>query len=190
MRKLIMWNMVTLDGFFEGPKKWDIDWHNYVWGEELEQFSIEQSKSVGMLLFGRVTYEGMAGYWTTATGAVADFMNRVPKIVFSRTLRQADWNNTRLVSEHAVEEVTKLKQQPGKDLFVFGSADLSSTFTEHGLFDEYRLGLTPVVLGAGTPLFKPNPEQVKMKLLEARPLKSGCVILRYEAGANTGEPIT
>lgn len=173
-----MWNMVTLDGFFEGSKKWDIDFHNYVWGEELEQLSNEQSKSVGMLLFGRVTYEGMAGYWTSETGETADFMNAIPKIVFSRTLTEATWKNTRLVSENAVEEVVRLKQQPGKDLFVFGSADLSSTFTRHGLFDEYRLGLTPVVLGAGTPLFKPSPE-VRLKLVETRPLKSGCVILRY-----------
>ncbi|HET8580009.1 MAG TPA: dihydrofolate reductase family protein [Nitrospiraceae bacterium] len=187
MRRLIMWNMVTLDGFFEGPKKWDIDWHNYVWGDELEQFSIEQSKSVGMLLFGRVTYEGMAGYWTTATGEVADFMNSIPKVVFSRTLDKAEWNNTRLVREHAVEEIAKLKQQPGKDLFVFGSADLSSTFTKHGLFDEYRLGLTPVVLGAGTPLFKPGPE-LRMNLAETRLLKSGCVILRYETVPATGGP--
>jgi dihydrofolate reductase len=173
--------MVTLDGLFEGPKKWDIDWHNYVWGDELEQLSIEQSKSIGMLLFGRVTYEGMASYWTSATGEVADFMNSVPKAVFSRTLEKADWNNTSLVKEEAVEAVKSLKQQSGKDLFVFGSADLSSTFTQHGLFDEYRLGLTPVVLGAGTPLFKPGAE-IRTRLLEARPLKSGCVILRYAAG--------
>jgi dihydrofolate reductase len=182
MRKLIMWNMVTLDGLFEGPNKWDIDWHNLVWGDELEQLSIEQSQSVGMLLFGRVTYEGMASYWTSATGEVADFMNSVPKLVFSRTLENAAWNNTRLVKENAVEEVAELKRQPGKDLFVFGSADLSATFTQHGLFDEYRLGLTPVVLGTGTPLFKPSPETIRMTLLEARPLKSGCVILRYGTG--------
>ena len=180
MRNLIMWNMVTLDGFFEGPKSWDIDWHEYVWGEELEQLSIEQSKSVGMLLFGRVTYQGMAGYWSSAKGEIADFMNTVPKIVFSKTLEKADWNNTRLVKDHAVEEVAKLKQQPGKDLFIFGSANFSSTLMRDGLIDEYRLGLTPVILGGGNPLFKPSPERMKMKLVEARPLKSGCIILRYQ----------
>lgn len=180
MRKLIMWNMVTLDGYFEGPKSWDIDWHNVVWGEELEQFSIEQSRSIGMLFFGRVTYEGMAAYWTSATGEIADFMNAVPKIVFSRTLDKAEWKNTRLVKEHAAEEVAKLKQQAGKDLFIFGSANLSSTLMRHGLIDEYRLGLTPVVLGGGNPLFKTSPNQMQMKLVEARPLKSGCVILRYQ----------
>jgi dihydrofolate reductase len=180
MRKLMMWNLITLDGFFEGSKSWEIDWHEYVWGEELEQFSIEQLKSIGTLLFGRVTYEGMAAYWTTAKGEIAEFMNSIPKIVFSKTLQSADWNNTRLVKENAVEEVSKLKQQPGKDLFILGSANFSATLMEHNLIDEYRLGLTPVILGSGNPLFKPNPERIKMKLVEARPLKAGCVILRYQ----------
>jgi dihydrofolate reductase len=175
-----MWNMVTLDGFFEGPKSWDIDWHEYVWGEELEQFAIEQSKSIGMLLFGRVTYQGMAAYWVSATGEIADFMNSVPKVVFSRTLERVDWSNTRLVTENAEEEVTRLKQQPGKDLFIFGSANLSSTLIRHGLIDEYRLGLNPLALGGGNPLFKPSPDRLRLRLLEATPLKSGVVLLRYQ----------
>ncbi len=178
MRRLIMWNMVTLDGFFEGPKAWEIDWHEYTWGEELEQFSLDQLQSVGMLLFGRVTYEGMAAYWTSAAGDIADFMNTVSKVVFSRTLKRADWNNTRLVNGSAEEEVAKLKQQPGKDLFIFGSSKLSSTLMP--LMDEYRLGLNPVVLGGGNPLFKPNGQRLRMELLEARPLKSGVVLLRYQ----------
>jgi dihydrofolate reductase len=180
MRKIIMWNMVTLDGFFEGPKSWEIDWHESVWGEELEQLSAEQLQSAGMLLFGRVTYQGMAAYWPSEKGEIADFMNNIPKIVFSRTLEKAEWNNTRLVSANAAEEVSKLKQQPGKDLFIFGSAKLSSTLMEHDLIDEYRLGVTPIVLGSGTPLFKTSPHPMKMKLVEARPLQSGCVILRYQ----------
>ncbi len=180
MRKLIMWNMVTLDGFFEGRKSWEIDWHEYVWGEELEKFAIEQSKSIGMLVFGRVTYEGMAEYWSKEKGEIADFMNSVPKIVVSRTLEKADWNNTRLVKENAAEQVAKLKQQPGNDLYVFGSANLSSTLMQHDLFDEYRLGLVPVLLGGGNPLFKTSPERKNLKLIEARPLKSGCTILRFQ----------
>src|SRR5881409_1391613 len=180
MRRVVMWNMVTLDGFFEGPKSWDIDWHEYVWGEELEQLSIDQSKSIGILLFGRVTYQGMASYWSTAHGEIADFMNSVPKIVFSRTLERAEWKNTRLVRENAAEEVARLKQEPGKDLFIFGSANLSSTLMRDGLIDEYRLGLTPVILGGGNPLFKLSPERMKLTLVESRPLKAGCVILRYQ----------
>ncbi len=146
----------------------------------MEQYAIEQSKSTGMLLFGRVTYEGMASYWPTQKGEVADFMNSIPKVVFSRTLKKADWNNSRLVKDNVVEEILKLKEEPGKPLFVFGSADLSSTLLKHGLFDELDLALTPLLLGRGNPLFKPNSERFKMKLLEARPLKSGGVILRYQ----------
>ena len=180
MRRLIMWNMVTLEGFFEGPKKWDIDWHEYVWGEELERLSIEQTGSADMLLFGRVTYEGMAAYWPSATGATADIMNSIPKVVFSKTLDKAAWNNTRLVRGDATAEVARLKRQPGKDLLIFGSAELSSTLMQHDLIDEYRLGINPIVLGSGTPLFKSSPQRLRMKLLEARALKSGCVILRCE----------
>ncbi len=179
VRKVIMWNMVTLDGFFEGPKSWDIGWHEHVWGEELEQLAIEQSRSIGMLLFGRVTYQGMASYWTSATGEIADFMNNIPKVVFSRALERAEWSNTRLVKGNAEDEVARLKQEAGKDLFIFGSADLSSMLMRHGLIDEYRLGLNPLILGGGNPLFKPSPDWMKLKLLEAKPLKSGVVILRY-----------
>lgn len=182
MRKLIMWNMVTLDGSFEGTKSWDLDWHNYVWGPELEQFSIDQLKTAGMLLFGRVTYEGMAAYWTTAQGEaaeVAGLMNSLPKAVFSHTLDRADWQNTTLVRENAEQVVSDLKQQPGRDLFIFGSATLCSSMMRAGLIDEYRLGLNPLVLGGGTPLFKPSAAPSKMRLLEARPMKSGVVLLRY-----------
>jgi len=180
VRKLIMWNMVTLDGFFEGPKPWEIDWHEIAWGEELEQMSIEQTGSADLLLFGRRTYQGMAQYWPTATDQVADIMNTMAKVVFSRTLDMADWNNTRLVKSNAEEEVARLKQQPGKDILIFGSADLSAALMQAGLIDEYRLGVAPVVLGGGNPLFKSAPDRLPMKLLEARALKSGCVILRYE----------
>ena len=175
-----MWNVVTLDGFFEGPKSWELDWHDSVWGDELEKYSIEQSKSTGMLLFGRVTYEGMASYWPSQKCEIADFMNTIPKIVFSKTMKKAEWNNTTLVKGNAVEEVAKLKRQSGKNMFVFGSANLSSTLLEHDLFDEINLALAPVILGRGNPLFKASPDRLKMKLLEARPLKSGGVILRYE----------
>lgn len=175
-----MWNLMTLDGFFEGAKKWDLDWGDYVWGPELEQFSLEQGKTADALLFGRVTYEGMAAHWSTAKGAIAEFMNSVPKVVFSRTLARADWNNTRLVRDDPAAEVAKLKNASGRNLFVFGSADLSATLMRHDLFDEYRVCVVPVVLGAGTPLFKPSAERKRMKLRETRPLKSGGVILFCE----------
>src|SRR5512135_451639 len=177
-----MWNMVTLDGFFEGPKSWDLDFHNVGWGDDMEAFALEQLATASALLFGRVTYEGMASYWTSAKepGDVADVMNSIPKVVFSRTLKSANWNNTRLVKSDAEAEVAKMKQQSAKDLFVFGSADLSAALMKAGLFDEYRLGLNPVVLGGGGPLFKPSATALKMKLLEARVMRSGLVLLRYQ----------
>jgi dihydrofolate reductase len=179
MARIIMWNLVTLDGFFEGPRSWDLEFHKLAWGEELERISIEQLRSAGALLFGRVTYQGMAAYWTSAKGVIADFMNNIPKFVFSRTLAKADWNNTTLVRDHAEEEVAKLRQQPGKDVYIFGSADLSSTLLQHGLIDEYRLALVPVLLGSGNPLFKAGPKAA-MRLIEARQLNNGCVLVRYE----------
>lgn len=134
---------------------------------------------MGTLLFGRKTYEGMAGYWSTATGEVAEFMNSIPKVVFSNTLETAGWSNTRLVKGSAEEELARLKQEPGKDLFIFGSANLTGSLTKQGLIDEYRIGLNPLVLGGGTPMFKPSEERMRLKLLEVRPMQSGVVLLRY-----------
>ena len=179
IRQLIMWNVITVDGFFEGAKKWDLAFHDYVWGDELEQLSIEQLVSADTLVFGRVTYEGMASYWQTAEGEVASKMNSIGKLVFSRTLDKADWKNTRLVKGKAEDELRKLKEQPGKNMFVFGSADLSASLTRAGLIDEYRLCVAPVVLGSGTPLFKSSSEQLKLTLVEAKTLRTGGVILRY-----------
>jgi dihydrofolate reductase len=153
MSKLIMWNLLTLDGYFEGAKSWELDWHQEVWGAELERLSIEQLHSADRLLFGRVTYEGMAAYWRTEQGEVADLMNSIPKVVFSRTLQRPDWANTTLVREDAAAAVRDLKKQGDRNMFVFGSANLSETLMKNGLFDEYRLAITPVVLGKGNTLF-------------------------------------
>jgi dihydrofolate reductase len=182
MRKLIMWNMVTLDGLFEGPKSWDLDWHHYFWGEELEQFSLDQLKTAGALLFGRTTYEGMAAHWTTAEGEgaeVAALMNSLPKYVFSGTLEKAEWNNSTLITSHAREAVQDLKQQDGKDLFIFGSAYLTASMMSAGLIDEFRLGLNPLLLGKGTPLFARSGNELRLQLLEARPFATGIILLRY-----------
>jgi dihydrofolate reductase len=179
MGKLIMWNLVTLDGYFEGSKSWDLDFHRRVWGDELERFAIEQLESAEGLLFGRVTYEGMAAYWKTAEGTVANFMNSLPKLVFSRTLRKPDWNNTGLVSEDAVDTVREAKLQAKKDLYVFGSANLSATLMEENLFDEYRLAIVPTILGNGTPLFKSGMSQHDLKLVDSKSYESGCIVLRY-----------
>lgn len=183
MGKLVMWNLMTLDGMFEGAQPWDLDWHEYAWGDELERFSLEQGREAEALLFGRRTYEGMAAHWPTATGEIAEFMNALPKYVFSRTLERADWANSTLVKEDAAKAVARLKERPGKDLFVFGSADLSATLIRHGLFDEYRIGLVPVTLGEGSPLFEPGSEPLRLRLLQSRPLGERCLLLRYQPAA-------
>lgn len=183
MRKLIAWDLMTLDGYFEGPAPWSLDFHTAVWGEELEAFSLEQCGAAGTLLFGRATYEGMAAHWTTAQGPIADFMNGVEKVVASRSLAAVEWNNARLLQGELPAAVAALKQQPGRDILVFGSAGLTADLLRHGLIDEFRICLAPVVLGAGQPLFKPSDRRIDMTLLEARPLKTGGIILRYAVPA-------
>jgi dihydrofolate reductase len=182
MRKLIMWNLLTLDGYFEGAKSWDLEWHNDVWDEELERLSLDQLLSADMLLFGRITYAGMAAHWPTAEGEVAGLMNSLPKVVFSRTLKAAGWANTTLVNDHAAAVVRELKRGGAGHMLVFGSGNLSATFIREGLFDEYRLLIAPVILGSGNPLFGHGLDRQKLRLLESKQLASGGVILRYAPG--------
>jgi dihydrofolate reductase len=179
MRKLIMWNIISLDGYFEGNQNWDLPFHNVVWGQELEALSIEQLHSADYLVFGRVTYEGMAAHWTKAEGEIADLMNKIPKIVFSKTLESADWNNTILIKENASAEIKKIKEQGGRDMYVFGSAHLSETFVNDNLFDEYRIGIAPVILGSGRPLFRQGVSSKNLSLVSTQQLLTGCVVLKY-----------
>jgi dihydrofolate reductase len=179
MRKLIMWNVITVDGYFEGNKNWDLSFHNVIWGPELEKLSIEQLHSADYLVFGRVTYEGMAAYWTKEQGEIADLMNGIPKLVFSKTLQSADWNNTTLISENASGEIRKLKEQAGRDIYVFGSANLSETFVNDDLFDEYRIGIASVILGSGRPLFRQGIASKNLSLVSTQQLLKGGVILKY-----------
>lgn len=191
MRKLIMWNVVTLDGYFEGEKNWDLGFHESVWGKELEDFSKEQLNSACMLIFGAATYKGMADYWTKAEGdkdegAIAKIMNALPKVVCSRTLETAEWNNTTIIKDVAVE-IQELKQQGNGDMFVFGSGNLSESLMKAGLFDEYRLCIAPVFLGNGRLLFNQGIPHGKLELLETRPLATGGIILRYAPNEKPGE---
>lgn len=183
MRKLLFFMLTSLDGFFEGPGR-DINWHHV--DEEFNEFAIEQLNSVDTLLFGRITYELMASYWPTPAAKtddtiVAEKMNATAKIVFSKTLEKAEWENTLLIKENFAEEISKLKRQPGKDLIIFGSSDLAVTFIEHGLIDEYRIMINPVVLGKGKSLFTGIRGTLELKFLKTRPFKSGNVLLYYES---------
>ena len=181
MGRLIMWNVLTLDGYFEGDTPWDLSFHQAVWGPELERFSLEQLGSADALIFGRKTYEGMASYWQTAEGEgdVKAFMNGLPKFVFSRTLDSADWNNTTLINENAAAAIPRLKAAGARDLYVFGSSDLSESLLKAHLFDEIRLCLAPVVLGAGRPLFPKGLARQNWSLVSTRSLETGGVILKY-----------
>jgi dihydrofolate reductase len=185
MRKLIMWNIITLDGYFEGDQNWDLPFHNIIWGPELEKLSIEQLKSADYLVFGRVTYEGMAAYWKKEEGEIAELMNEIPKLVFSRTLKSADWNNSTLVSGDASAELAKIKAGGNRDMYVFGSASLSETFMKNNLFDEYRIGIAPVLLGSGRLLFSKGTVG-KLDLISTQTIETGCVILKY-ANRATGD---
>ena len=164
---------MTLDGCFEGRTPWDLGFHETVWGDELQAFSLEQGTEIGTLLFGRRTYDGMAAYWSTVTGPVAEMMNSIAKAVASRTLDTASRHNTRLPRGDAVEAVSELRAEAGKDVYVFGSADLLASLLAAGLVDEYRLRLVPVVLGQGNPLFKAQDREIGMRLEGARPLTAG-----------------
>ena len=177
MRKLIMWNIITLDGYFEGEKNWDLSFHELVWGEELEKFSLEQLDRADYLVFGRVTYEGMADYWKTAKGEIADRMNSLPKLVVSKTLETADWNNTTLLRDPG--EIKKIKVEGNRDMYVFGSATLSESLIEMDLIDEYRICVAPIFLGKGRPLYRPGQASKKLNLLSVQPLKTGGAILKY-----------
>ncbi|MCD9022628.1 dihydrofolate reductase family protein [Cohnella silvisoli] len=177
MRKLIVQELVSIDGFFAGPNG-EIDWH--LVDDEYGEYAKDFLNSLDILLFGRATYQLMVSYWPTETNDFADIMNSIPKIVISKTLEKVDWQNTRLVNENIVEEITQIKQESGKDLAILGSADLASSLLNAGLIDEYQITVVPVVLGDGKPLFKDMHDRVNMKLLKSRVLHSGCIQLHYQ----------
>jgi dihydrofolate reductase len=181
MRKLIFFMLISLDGFYEGPEH-GIDWHNV--DEEFNELANAQLDSVDVLLFGRVTYELMAGDWPTPLAArddpvIAAAMNSKSKLVFSRTLSSVTWQNTRLVKDNLSGEITTLKQQPGKDLIIFGSSDLSVSLIEHGLIDEFRIMVNPLVLGHGKSLFKGLAGRFDLEFIKSKNFKSGNVLLYY-----------
>lgn len=180
MRKLVTWDLMTLDGYFEGNSPWSLDFHTVVWGDELEAYSLKQLDEVGTLLFGRRTFEGMADHWSKETGAIADRMNAVEKAVATRDGTAVNWRNTRVLQGDISDHISALKAEADKkDIFVFGSADLTATLLARKAVDEIRVFLVPIILGGGNPLFKDDGTRKDFRLIEARPFKSGGVLLRY-----------
>jgi dihydrofolate reductase len=182
MGKVIQFNMMSVDGLFEGKNK-EIDWHNV--DSEFNEFAIEQLDSADTLIFGRITYELMANYWPTAMAInddplVARKMNTLPKVVFSRTLSKVNWENTSLFHDHPDQVISNLKKSLKNNIFIFGSANLSATLIKYGLIDEYRIIINPIILGEGIPLFSGISERINLNLRKTKIFKSGNVLLHYE----------
>lgn len=183
MRKLIVFNHVTLDGYFvdmNGDMSWahknDAEWNAFV---------AENASGSGALVFGRVTYDLMAGFWPTpfaieSMPAVAKGMNSMPKIVFSRTLDKVSWNNTKLVKGDIAAETRKLKKEPGPDMVILGSGSIVSQLAQEGLIDEYQIVVNPLVLGKGRTIFDGIKEKLSLKLIKTRIFGNGNVFLCYE----------
>jgi dihydrofolate reductase len=182
VRKLFSFVVTTLDGYYEGPNQ-EFDWPNV--DEEFDEFSVSQLNDIGLLIFGRATYEGMAAFWPTELAAaesprITEFMNAVPKVVFSNSLTSADWSNTTVATGNVAEMVTQLKRQPGKDIAVFGSSQLTVSMLKQNLVDELRVMVHPVLLGAGHSLFTGLSSRVQLKLQRTMTFRSGNVLLCYQ----------
>ena len=185
MRKLIVFNHVSLDGYFvdaNGGMSWAKTDHK---DAEWNAFVAENAKGDGPLLFGRVTYELMASYWPTPIAdqhdpIVAERMNKLPKVVFSRTLDKASWNNTKLVKGDLATEIRKMKKEPGEDMAILGSGSIVSQLAQVGLIDEYQMVVDPIVLGKGRTMFDGVKDQLKLKLTKTRAFGNGNVFLCYE----------
>jgi dihydrofolate reductase len=185
-RRLFVSMVVSLDGYIEGPHR-DLDWFEDN-DPQFEQYCDEMIDSVGLALYGRRSYESMLSYWPNAELdarspqelAFARKMNALPKVVLSRTLEHAEWNNTEIVRDHVAERITELKQQPGKPIVAWAGAGLVKTLSDLDLVDEYRLIVSPVLIGGGTPMFQGVERRRKLKLTRTTQLGRNLAVLCYE----------
>ena len=183
MRKIIVFNQVTLDGYFVDSKG-DMSWAHKQ-DAEWNAFVADNAKGEATLLFGRITYELMASFWPTPAAiqtmpVVAEGMNSLPKVVFSRTLDKASWNNTRLVKGDLAGEIRRMKNEPESDIVIMGSGTIVSQLAQEGLIDEYQIALNPIVLGNGRTMFEGLKEKLNLKLTRTRAFENGNVFLCYE----------
>ena len=185
MRKIVLAMSVTLDGFSAGPNG-EMDWVTDNLDEEILSYIDDQLGNKGAILLGRVTYQIWADYWPSQSGSIAEKIGNASKIVFSRTLAAAEWENSRLVKGDAAGEVRQLKAQPGRDLMLQGGVGLAQSFIKLGLVNEYQLLIYPMVLGAGKPLFRDIKDRLPLRLVQSRTFKNGAVLLVYRpAGADS-----
>ncbi len=183
MRKLVVFNQVSLDGYFADASG-DMSWAKEGNDDEFDAFVEGNASGSGVLVFGRVTYELMASFWPTAQArqlmpVVAEGMNASQKVVFSRTLRKVTWANTRLIQGDPVAEIRRMKTEPGPDLVILGSGTLVSQLAPTGLVDEIQLVVSPLVLGAGRTMFQGVKEPIRLKLTRSRTFRNGKVFLCY-----------
>ena len=184
MRKLGVFNNVTLDGYFT-DKNGDMSWAHQNADEEWNRFTAENAGGGGTLLFGRVTYDLMVSFWPTPAAMdtmpeVAKAMNDLPKVVFSRTMDKPSWNNTRLVKDDLVGAVRRMKEEQGDDMVIMGSGTIVSQLAQAGLIDDYRIIVHPIVLGAGRTMFDGVKDKLPVKLTNTRSFRNGNVLLSYE----------
>jgi dihydrofolate reductase len=182
MRILSAFQFMSLNGFFEGLNG-DISWNMH--GEEENQWSLENLESRDMLLFGRVTYEMMARFWRSELAAtnwpqVASRMHEAEKLVFSRTMQDPGWYNSRVMKDHIIAEISRLKQLPGKNMMLLGSGNILTQLADAGLIDKYQIMMYPVAIGQGNTLFHNLQKNLRLQLTSSRIFKSGTVLLSYE----------
>ena len=175
MRKIVESTLVSADGVIGDPQRWAMDYRD----QEVQDEALERLAGCEAMLMGRRTYEVFAAMWPGQAGRFADRMNSIRKYVFSSTLATADWANSAIVRGDVVAEVTKLKQQDGQELAIYGHGRLAKTLLEHGLVDELRLSIHPVLVGHGQ-LFFADGEQTAMKFLSAKTFGTGVVVLSYQ----------
>ena len=183
MRRVMVFNNLSLDGYFTDANN-DMSWAHKNADEEWNKFTSENASGGGVLLFGRKTYDLMVSFWPTKQAydmmpTVAEGMNNLPKVVFSRTMDQATWNNTKLVKGNLIEEVSRMKSEPGDDMVLMGSGTIVSQLTQARLIDEYQLVVHPLVLGRGRTLFEGVKEQLPLQRVNSRAFGNGNVLLTY-----------
>jgi dihydrofolate reductase len=186
MRQVVLQMGVTLDGYVAGPGG-EGDWGLPAEDPEVRAWKVASLRQVGTHIMGRVTYEQMAGYWPTATGEYAEFMNKLPKVVFSKTLPTAKWAGSRIARGDLPAEIAALKSESGGGIIMaHGGAAFVQALSRLGLIDEYRLVILPVALGNGLPLFKDLAKPLRVDLAEARSFPDGTVIHVYQPISTTG----
>lgn len=186
MRKIKLQMQLSLDSFVSGPHG-EMDWMVWDWDDTLKTYAGELTNSADTFLMGRATGEGMAMYWPTVASNpeskeedkwMADKLNTLPKVVFSRTITSIDWTNVRVAND-IVDEVRELKKEPGRDILLYGGASLVSSFIGENLIDEYHLFINPAVIGRGKTIFSNLRERMNLKLVKTTPSTTGIVVLHY-----------